>query len=228
MLPACRRSGRLPPMDWLSPVSGLVGALVGAAATYGGTRQAQHKALADARRARLEAKQDTAVATLADTFGKLQRHVRDVPGVRERGLDAEESAAFTAARQTWDQKLGDLTAPARIAVGVIRDEALRARLYQTLDLLDAWQSGLEYAYRGGARSRAWVLRGVISHAVECVGAWQREEPMPEPNHAYSDAVESLELKREEAEATAQAEAEYRREQRAHHVAGAPEPSPPAV
>ncbi|MFE9764774.1 hypothetical protein ACFYPC_09625 [Streptomyces sp. NPDC005808] len=206
-------------MDWLSPVSGLVGALVGAGLSYFGTHRAQVKALEDARQARLEAKQDTAVATLADTFGKLQRHVRDVPGARERGLDAEESAAFTAARETWDQELEDLTAPARVAVGVIRDEALRARLYQTLDLLDGWQSGLEYAYRGGARSRAWVLRGVLAHAVACVGAWQREEPMPEPNDAYSDAVESLELKREEHEATAQAEAEYRREQRAQTQGG---------
>jgi hypothetical protein len=206
-------------MDWISPVSGLIGALVGATATYVGTHQAQAKALAHARQARLEAKQDTAVATLADTFGKLQRHVRDVPGAQERGLDTEESAAFTAARQTWDQKLEDLTAPARIAVGVLRDEALRARLYQTLDLLDSWQSGLEYAYRGGARSRAWVLRGVLSHAVECVGAWQREEPLPEPNHAYSEAVESLEWKREEHEATAKAEAEYRQEQRAQAQGG---------
>ncbi|WP_405803754.1 hypothetical protein OG729_01590 [Streptomyces sp. NBC_00210] len=148
-------------MDWLSPVSGLVGALVGAAATYVGAHQAQARALAEARQARLEAKQDTAVATLADTFGKLQRHIRDVPGARERGLDAEASAEFTAARQTWDQKLEDLTGPARIAVGVIRDEAVRARLRETLDVLDAWQSGLEYAYRGGARSRAWVLRGVL-------------------------------------------------------------------
>ncbi|HET9379935.1 MAG TPA: hypothetical protein VFP69_03780 [Streptomyces sp.] len=214
-------------MDWISPVSGLVGALVGAAASYGGTRQAQNKALADARHARLEAKQDTAVAMLADTFGKLQRHVRDVPGARRRGLDAEESAAFTAARQAWDQTLEDLTAPARIAVGVIRDETLRGRLYQALDLLDGWQSGLEYAYRGGARSRAWVLRGILSHAVECVGAWQREEPLPEPNHAYSDAVESLELKREQAEATARAEAEYRREQRAQRAGGPPSPPPAA-
>lgn len=214
-------------MDWISPVSGLVGALVGAAATYVGTHQAQAKALADARLARLEAKQDTAVATLADTFGKLQRHVRDVPDARKRGLDAEESAAFTAARQTWDQELEDLTAPARVAVGVLRDEALRARLYQALDLLDAWQSGLEYAYRGGARSRAWVLRGVLSHAVECVGAWQREEPLPEPTYAYNEAVASLELKREEHEATAQAEAEYRREQRAQRASGVTEPPSPA-
>ncbi|WP_326669058.1 hypothetical protein [Streptomyces canus] len=215
-------------MDWISPVSGLVGALVGAAASYLGTHRAQAKALADARQARLEAKQDTAVATLADTFGKLQRHVRDVPGDRERGLDAEESTAFTATRQAWDQKLEDLTAPARIAVGVIRDEALRERLYQTLDLLDGWQSGLEYAYRGGARSRAWVLRGILSHAVECVGAWQREEPLPESNHAYSDAVESLELKREEHELTAQAEASYRREQRAQLASGVTEPTSPAA
>ncbi|MFI1108827.1 hypothetical protein ACH4TU_12825 [Streptomyces physcomitrii] len=208
-------------MDWLSPVSGLVGALVGAAAGYGGTRQAQNRALAAERQARLDAKQDVAMTTLADTFGKLQRHVRGVPGTPEYAPDTEEFAAVDAAERTWDQKLEDLTAPARIAVGVLRDEALRARLHQSLDLLDAWQSGLEYAYRGRvpARSRAWVLRGILSHAVECVGAWQREEPLPEPNEAYGEAVDSLELKREEAEAAAEAEAAYVREQRARGRGG---------
>ncbi|MEU6733316.1 hypothetical protein ABZ929_08925 [Streptomyces physcomitrii] len=208
-------------MDWLSPVSGLVGALVGAGAGYFGTRQAQSRALAAERQARLDAKQDVATATLSDTFGKLQRHVREVPGPHELAPHTEEFAESDAAERTWDQKLEDLTAPARIAVGVLRDEALRARLHQSLDLLDAWQSGLEYAYRGraSARSRAWVLRGILSHAVECVGAWQREEPLPEPNEAYGHAVESLELKREQAESVAEAEAQYVRERRARGRGG---------
>lgn len=199
-------------MDWISPVSGLVGALFGAAATYGGTRQAQNKALADARQARLQAKQDQAVTTLAKAFGDLHKHVRNVPGDREPGMSAEEGAALTVARQTWDEKLQDHIAPVRLAIGVIRDRKVRHRLNEAMNLLEVWDSGLVYAFHG--RSRVWVLRGVISHAVDCVGAWQREEALPEPNRAFGEARESLAAKRDEWEAIAEAEEEDRQQRRA--------------
>lgn len=208
-------------MDWLSPVSGLVGALVGAAASYFGTHKAQAKALEDAKQARLEAKQDAAVAALADTFGQLQRHVRHVPQARERGLDREQLEQLAAVRQAWDQELEDIIGPARIAVEAIRNEDLRALLHEAMELLDSWQSGLEYAYHG--RSRSWVLSGVISHAVACVGAWQREERLPEPSFAFREARSSLELKREEWQHADEAEEEYRREQRAQGEAARAEP-----
>jgi hypothetical protein len=212
-------------MDWLSPVSGLVGALVGAAASYFGTHKAQARALEDARQARLEAKQDAAVATLADTFGKLQRHVRDIPQRRGRGLNREQLEQLADVEQVWDQELEDTISPARIAVEAIRNAELRARLHETMELLDSWQSGLEYAFHG--RSRSWVLGGVISHAVACVGAWQREEPLPEPNFAFQEARSSLEMKREEWQHADEAEEEYRREQRAQREAARTEPSSPA-
>ncbi|MFJ4700625.1 hypothetical protein ACIP5N_21395 [Streptomyces sp. NPDC088768] len=208
-------------MDWLSPVSGLVGALVGAAASYLGTHKAQAKALEDAKQARLEAKQDVAVAVLADTFGQLQRHVRHLPQAREPFLNRAQSEQLAAVRQAWDQELEDLIAPARIAVETIRDEELRALLHEAMELLGEWQSGLEYAYYG--RSRSWVLSGVISHAVACVGAWQREERLPEPGFAFREARSSLEQKREEWQHAHEAEEEHRREQRAQREATRAEP-----
>lgn len=208
-------------MDWLSPVSGLVGALFGAAATYGGTRQAQNKALADARQARLEAKQDQAVATLAKAFGDLHQHVRGVPDDWKPGMSAEATAALTAARQTWDEKLQDHIAPARLAIGVIRDRKVRHRLKEAMNLLEVWDSGLVYAFHG--RPRVWVLHGVVAHAVDTVGAWQREEALPEPNRAFTEARESLAAKRDEWEAIAEAEEEHRRRRRAQRADGASEP-----
>ncbi|MEU5000049.1 hypothetical protein [Streptomyces sp. NPDC021622] len=176
-------------MDWLSPVSGLVGAMFGAAATFGATHHAQNKALADARQARLQAKQDQAVTTLAKAFSDLHKHVRSVP---------DEKSTDTSVRQKWDEELQDHIAPARLAISVIREEEVRHRLNEAMTLLEAWKGGLMYAFHG--RSRAWVLRGVVSHAVDCVGAWQREEPLPEPNRMFAEARESLELKQEEWEA----------------------------
>lgn len=212
-------------MDWISPVSGLVGALVGAGLSYLGTHRAQAKALADVRLARLQAKQDQAVTTLAETFGDLQKHVREVPGDWEPGMDAGAAAALTAARQAWDEKLQDFIAPARLAIGVIRDKKLRRRLNETMNLLEEWDSGLVYACHG--RSRAGVLRGVIAHAVECVGAWQREEALPEPNRAFREARESMQAKRDEWEAIAEAEEEDRLRRRAERDS-AGTPPPPVV
>ncbi|MFE9023959.1 hypothetical protein ACFYNL_36105 [Streptomyces sp. NPDC007808] len=76
-----------------------------------------------------------------------------------------------------------------------------------MTLLEVWDSGLVYAFHG--RSPVWVLRGVISHAVDCVGAWQREEALPEPNRAFGQARESLAANRDEWEAIAEAEEEDR-------------------
>ncbi|MEU2289168.1 hypothetical protein ABZ614_46115 [Streptomyces sp. NPDC013178] len=212
-------------MDWISPVSGLVGALVGAGLSYLGTHRAQAKALADARLARLQAKQDQAVTTLAEAFGDLQKHVREVPGEWEPGMDAGGTAAVTASRQAWDEKLQDSIAPARLAIGVIREKKLRHRLNETMNLLEEWDGGLVYAFHG--RSRAGVLRGVIAHAVECVGAWQREEALPEPNHAFREARESMQAKRDEWEAIAEAQEEDRLRRRAERDSPGT-PPPPVV
>ncbi|MDX3777501.1 hypothetical protein [Streptomyces europaeiscabiei] len=210
-------------MEWISPVSGLVGALVGAAATYGGTRQAQNKALEDARQARREAKQDQAVATLATGFGDLHQHIRSVPDDWEPGMSTEEAAALTAVRQTWDERLQDHIAPVRLAIGVIRERKVSRRLNEAMNLLEVWDSGLAYAFHG--RSRVWVLRGVVSHAVDCVGAWQREEALPEPNRAFREARESLEAKQAEWEAIDEAQEEDRRQRRAQRASGATPTSP---
>src|SRR5689334_12891634 len=111
-------------MDWLSPVSGLVGALVGAGVSYLATRQAQASTVADARDARLQAKQDQAVTALAAAFNGLHQHVRHVPNNREQAVGSEEVAALRATRDAWDEQLQAHIAPARIAIGVIRDSDL--------------------------------------------------------------------------------------------------------
>ncbi|MDX3451681.1 hypothetical protein PV396_06875 [Streptomyces sp. ME02-8801-2C] len=68
------------------------------------------------------------MTTLAQAFGDLHQHVRSVPDDREPGMSAEDAAALTTARQAWDEKLQDHIAPARPAIGVIRDRKVRHRL----------------------------------------------------------------------------------------------------
>ncbi|MFF4227745.1 hypothetical protein [Streptomyces sp. NPDC001820] len=196
-------------MDWLSPLSGLVGALVGAAASYLGTHNAQARALADARQARVDSTQDAAIAVLANVFAELHRHMRSVPEENRRQMDRQAREELAAAERAWDGQLRDLLGPVRIAIETLRDKGLRDRLQGVIGLLESWDDDLEYAYRS---QRSWVLGGLVDHAVACVGAWQREEAMPEPNLAVQNAKKSAQLKDEEWQLTCEAADEYRREQ----------------
>jgi hypothetical protein len=197
-------------VDWLSPLSGLVGAIAGAAASYLGTYQAQARALKDARQARLEAKQDAAVALLSDGFAQLHRHIKSVPESSQPNLDMEGLRELAAAEAAWDRQLHDLLGPVGIAVETIRDKELRVRLQEVVSQLAQWEYELEYAYHRSRR--AWVLSGLVDHAVKFVGAWQREEALPEPNWAYRRAKDSVEAREEEWRLTLEAQEEERREQ----------------
>lgn len=196
-------------MDWLPPLSGLVGAIVGAAASYLGTHQAQARAIKDARQTRVEAKQDAAVLLLSNGFAELHRHIRSVPEASQldRGMEALQELARTEA--AWDRQLHDLLGPVRIAVETMRDKELRDRLQEAVSLLEQWEYELEYAYR--LSRRTWVLGGIVDHAVACVGAWQREDAVPEPNSAYRRAKESVEAHEAEWQLTLEAQEEERRE-----------------
>ncbi|MDX2595290.1 hypothetical protein PV343_24025 [Streptomyces sp. WI03-4A] len=197
-------------MDWLSPLSGLVGAIVGAAASYLGTHQAQARAIKDARQSRVEAKQDAAVLLLSNGFAELHKHIRSVPESSQPHLGTQALQELAAAQAAWDRQLRDLLGPVRIAVEAMRDKELRHRLQEGVSLLEQWEYELEYAYFQSRR--AWVLGGIVDDAVACVGAWQREDAMPEPNNAYRRAKESVETHEEEWRLTLEAQEEDRREQ----------------
>lgn len=94
--------------------------------------------------------------------------------------------------------VGDLDV---VRLGPVRDPAapLRGQVRRVVvGLLEQWEYELEYAYHRSRRT--WVLGGIVDHAVACVGAWQREDVMPEPNLAFRRAKESAELKEEEGNA----------------------------
>ncbi|MFF2250350.1 hypothetical protein [Streptomyces sp. NPDC058142] len=197
-------------MDWISPLSGLVGAIAGAAASYLGTHQAQARAIKDARQTRVEAKQDAAVLLLSNGFAELHRHIRSMPEASQPDLYMEALQELAAAEAVWDRQLHDLLGPVRIAVETMRNKELRDRLQEGVSLLEQWEHELEYAYHQSRR--AWVLGGIVDHAAACVGAWQREDAMPEPNSAYRRAKESVEAHEEEWQLTLEAREEEQREQ----------------
>lgn len=107
-------------------------------------------------------------------------------------MSSEEAGRFTASRETWNEELQAHIATSRLSIGVIRDSNLRHRLNETIDLLETWNSGLEYAFHG--RSRVWVLRGVISHAVDSMAhgsgrsrSQNRTPPSPAPGSRWQSS-----------------------------------------
>lgn len=198
-------------MDWLSPLSGLVGAVAGAAASYLGTHQAQARALKDARQARVDAKQDAAVVLLCNGFAELHRHIRSMPDSSPPGMSVSELQELAATEAAWDRQLHDLLSPVRIAIETMRSKELRARLHEVVKLLERWEDEIAYAYFQSRRE--WVLGGIVDHAVACIGAWQREEVIPEINWAFRRAKESVESKNEEWQYAREAAEEESRNER---------------
>ncbi|MFG2775942.1 hypothetical protein [Streptomyces sp. NPDC048350] len=201
-------------MDSISPVSGLVGAVVGASASSITTVRVLKAQLSDARMARADAERASIVASLAKGLEALEEHARLVPEKtqRPRGEDAREfrMRQHEAEKQwegIWHVKLHAV----KIGALEIRHEVLRGRLLDNIKYGDSLHM-LEYATH--EHGRRWVLRGLVEDMTQCLFAWRREEPdLPEPQRAVREAKESFEQKTEEWEINAEAEEADRQQRR---------------
>ncbi|SRR6266545_629909 len=114
-------------MDW-SPLSGFVGALLGASASYFGSRQVLNQQLKDNRQARGEAERRAVTAALSQALTALLEHVALMPGgqVTWRGdFDLEEREGLRAPLEAWDQQWQPLIRSARMAALEVRSAELR-------------------------------------------------------------------------------------------------------
>lgn len=177
-------------MEWASIIPVLLGALVSGVAGYFGQRwQASH-----AERGRLQAKQDAAVTALAQEFLRIKGHLRNMPEVpTER---SEASAEQWAAVRAWHDSLDDHLGPATVAAQTIRDDQLRTRLLQTLEVLEAWRDlDCDIPYMA-----KWTARNLITHSVDCIGAWQRGGPVPAESRDFIKTWNPQKQKKGEREA----------------------------
>ncbi|MFJ3580974.1 hypothetical protein ACIPPS_01885 [Streptomyces sp. NPDC090127] len=182
-------------MDWLTPLTGLVGVLVGAATSYLSTHQAQKQQLEDARLVREETGRIATVAANAHALTALLGHVRKMPP--DSALNDYASAEYDqllAAEQSWAQELLEYLEPARVAALEVRDEQLRTLLTDGLGWIHDWEWVELGPYR---RSREWLMQGTIHHLLECVFAWRRcDVALPEPNGRYLRYKEAWEYAEE--------------------------------
>ncbi|MFF9017214.1 hypothetical protein ACF09C_30145 [Streptomyces sp. NPDC014870] len=160
---------------------GLGGALVGAALSFQGTVY-QQKKLAGERRQEAEG---TAAAALVGELIRMRQHLAAMPAEYDRGQARDRIAwvgLMTSARESeWHRGFEEIFAPAEAAARTLRNPILRERLLHVLTMLDNWWA-LNTVNPGAMTKRS--MREMINHALEWLGAWQREDPIPEPDTSY--------------------------------------------
>jgi hypothetical protein len=168
-------------MDWYSAAFGLIGTVVGALISGWATHAAQAKALTDAKTSRLEAKEDAAIAALAEEFLRMRRHLRTIPSeliapMESEDADTAQRRMFQALASDWSHRWVDSLDPAEVAVRSLRNRALRMRLLGVLQILERWWALLADPHIDGAAPL--YISNLINHALECLGASQRGEDIP--------------------------------------------------
>jgi hypothetical protein len=182
-------------MDWLTPLTGFVGVVVGAATSYASTHQAQKQQLADARLARDEAERAAVVAANAQALTALLGHIRKMPP--DSSLPEVQPADYEQllmSEEAWWSELLEYIEPARVAALEVRDEELRTLIVEGL----TWIHDCQYLNLGlYRRSRDWLLMGTVHHLIACVFSWRRgDAAMPEPNGRYKRLKEAWEYDEE--------------------------------
>ncbi|WP_030617720.1 hypothetical protein [Streptomyces sclerotialus] len=164
----------------------MLGAIVSFIASYFAHRWEAKRAKSE----RLEGRQDAAVAALSEAFVRIECHLRSMPWEPDpppkTGPDVireEVREEYYLQAREWGTVLNDSLGPAKIAAYVVRNDELRERLLRTLELLENW----EEIDRCTPIRRQWTFQAVTEHAVECMGAWRRGDPIPRETGAFTVA-----------------------------------------
>ncbi|MFD7324854.1 hypothetical protein ACFV9D_27840 [Streptomyces sp. NPDC059875] len=115
----------------------------------------------------------------------MRQHLSGMPAEYGRGQARDRIAwvgLMTSARESeWNRGFEEIFAPAEAAARTLRNPALRERLLHVLDMLNHWWA-LNSVNPGVMNKRS--MHEMINHALEWLGAWQREDPIPEPGAPY--------------------------------------------
>ncbi|MFB7333594.1 hypothetical protein ACFC00_18335 [Streptomyces adustus] len=182
-------------MDWITPLTGLVGVFVGAVTSYASTHQVQKRQLADARFAREEAERAAVVAANAQALTALVGHIRKMPPDSTLAdVPSAEYDELSDREQVWSKELFEYLEPARVAALEVRDEYLRTLLIDDLARIQDWDWVDLGPHR---RVREWLLADTVQHLIACIFAWRRgDAEMPEPTGRYKRYKEAWEYEEE--------------------------------
>ncbi|MGW2932941.1 hypothetical protein ACWDA7_13985 [Streptomyces sp. NPDC001156] len=150
---------------WVGAVFGVVGTLMGGGLSIWATVIAQRQQAQAARQLVIAQRVDTAVDSAIQMFFQIKQHVRGRPSEFQEG-----------ARQrieVWQRALQQQVNKLEPVLLRIRDESFRLRLSKIAEFL-AWPEVSEPALEGSAG----ILSELCDHALDCLGASVRDEPLP--------------------------------------------------
>ncbi|MFD8774520.1 hypothetical protein [Streptomyces sp. NPDC059916] len=175
-------------MDWISPVSGLVGALIGGGVSLYGTRmtlitqlEGQYRQTHMSLEQAAAAERGRITDLLAPRLVALIEYVRewqDRPAIDPERPNAPRYSGFEA---EWLRRLMD----AQLAALEIPRDDVRDLFAEAFESFRWWRGST-----AALRSPLDTLEDVIEYLVMCLFAFRRDVPMPEPTAGMEGARES--------------------------------------
>ncbi|MFB6752559.1 hypothetical protein ACFCX6_16690 [Streptomyces sp. NPDC056353] len=165
---------------WVGAIFGVGGTIVGGVLSLWATVIAQRQQAHASRQLAIAQRVDTAVDSAIQMFFQIKQHVRG------RSSEFEEGAQSRI--DLWQRSLQQQVNKLEPILLRIRDESFRLRLSKIAELL-AWSDVSEPGLEGSPQ----ILADLCDHALDCLGAFVRDEQLPPEGTGLTQArrVEAL-------------------------------------
>ena len=154
-------------------IFGLVGVLVGSGISTAGTIWAQRIHLRSTLAAERRAREISASSTALDAIGQL--------------LQMPEEPSTTSEQDQWRQRRRQLTLLLGVASQDLLGVQMRRRMNEIHQSLELQTAASFFTGMTEQEARA----AASTHALACLGAYRREEPLPEPPPEYTQLLQSV-------------------------------------
>ncbi|MDX3233221.1 hypothetical protein [Streptomyces sp. ME19-01-6] len=172
---------------WVGALFGVCGTVVGGGLSIWATVIAQRQQAQAARQLVIDQRVDTAVDSAIQMFSQIKQQLLGRPSERESG-GPERIELWRKALHQQVHKLEPILLR-------IRNETVRLRLSKIAEYL-AWHDVSMTPELGGASG---ILTDLCDHALDCLGAFVRDEPLPKESTGLTKARATEALYLEEME-----------------------------
>ncbi|MFH8389919.1 hypothetical protein [Streptomyces sp. NPDC018036] len=173
---------------WVGAIFGLGGTALGGGLSIWASISAQRNQATAARELVVSQRVDAAADSAIQMFFQIKQHARGRP----TGGETEGHERL----QRWEKSLQDQVSKLEPILLRIRDREFRLRLTEVAEFL-AWSDITEPQLGGSVN----ILSALCDHALDCLGAFVRDEPLPAEEggmvwarrveHAYGQVMEGM-------------------------------------
>ncbi|MFF1604963.1 hypothetical protein ACFVYV_47670 [Streptomyces mirabilis] len=173
---------------WVGAIFGLGGTALGGGLSIWASISAQRHQARAARELVVSQRMDAAADSAIQMFFQIKQHVR--------GRPTESEAEGHQRIELWEKSLRNQVSKLEPILLRIRDAEFRLRLTQVAEFL-AWSDVTEPQLGGSIN----ILSRLCDHALDCLGAFVRDEPLPAEEgglawarrveHAYGEVMEGM-------------------------------------